>query len=92
MAGGKVVAAVEHHVGACYQRVEQRGVGAHGQGGYSCMGVERLQRGLGGFDLGRAHARGGMGNLALQICQVHRVVVYQGNVAYAGAGQVHGRR
>ena len=90
LAGGEVVGAVQHHVGIAGQFTQQLGIRASGQGADLRIAVDLLQRRAHGFGLGLTDAGLGMGDLALQIGQVHLIVVHQREAAYAGAGQVHG--
>jgi hypothetical protein len=63
-----------------------------GQGRDLHAGVDLLQGFASRFDLGLAHARGGVHDLALQVGEIDGVVIHQRDVAYPGRGQVHGRR
>ena len=92
VAGGEVVAAIQHHVGLGHQRIELIGVCTQLQGRHLNLGVDGCHRSGGRSHLGHAHADLGVRDLALQIGQRHRVVVYHRDVAHASTGQVHQHR
>src|SRR5476649_1732357 len=93
VARGEVVGAVEHHVGRLHQRRQARVVGALDQRGDFDVGIDVQQRGARRFSFRYADTFRGVGDLALQIGQVDRVVVDQRDVADAGRRQVQrGRR
>ena len=88
----KVVAAIEHHLGGGEQAVQQGGVGAQLQGVDAQVRIER-QHGRGRrIDLGLADALSRVGDLALQVGQVDRIVVNQRQVTDAAGGKVEGHR
>ena len=89
LARAVVVAAVKYHGDALGQQaIEQGRIGALRDGAHLHLGVEvghgLRQRG----HLGLAHARRGVGNLALQVGQVHRIVVDDGDAPDTAGGQV----
>ncbi len=88
MAGGKVVGAVQHHVGLRNQFAEQGLAGALHDGRDLHIGVDRSNRLDDGLGLGVAHPREVVGDLALQVGFVHHVVVHHRDAAHAGAAQV----
>ena len=88
----EVVAAVQHHVGFADQGVECGGIGALHQGPHLHIGVEgckpaACRLGLRGSDGGHV-----VRDLALQIGQVHAVVVDDRDPSHAGAAQVQRHR
>ncbi len=90
---GEVVAAVQHDVGASHQPGQQAGIDAQRHGVDHDVGVDRRNGRLCRRGLGLADAVGGVGDLALQVGQVHVVVIDQRDAAHAGTGQIqrHGR-
>ena len=92
MAGGEVVAAVEHHVGVGDERVEQRRIGPLLQRDDAHLGVD-LAHALGRrLDLRPADARHAVRDLALQVGQVDRVVIDQRDAPDAGRAEVERHR
>ncbi len=78
IARGEVVAAIQHDVGLRDQFVQARFIGADRQRDALDLGVDLMQRGLCRNDFGLADHVGAMDDLALQVAEVHRVVVAQG--------------
>ena len=84
VARGKVVAAVQHHVGTGQQLVQQRRVGPRGQGCDLNLWVDG-QNSLGGrLHFGLPHPVLRVGNLALQVGGIHHVMVDQGDAPNPG--------
>jgi hypothetical protein len=88
----EVVAAVQHHVGVAHQR-SSSAVGAARHGRTCTSGLMAAHRRLRADSaLGCAHARAVVRDLALQVGQVHGVVVDQRDAADAGRAQVQRHR
>ena len=83
LAGLKVVTAIEHHIGLLNQCVQQCSIGANGHGIDLATRVQGQHGGAGGVHLGLTNAFGGVRDLPLQVGQVHRVMVDQGDGAHA---------
>ena len=93
VARGEVVDAVDDHVVALDDLHDVGGVQAHRVLDDLDVGVERVDRLLGGVDLGDADALGGVDHLALEVGEVDDVVVDDAERADAGGGEVErGRR
>ena len=88
MARGEVIRAVEDHVSVLHQfgEILYPLVERHDFD----VGVDRLQRGLRGFDLDRADRIGAIEDLALQVGEIDLVGVGDGQAADAGGGEVEG--
>ena len=82
MTGLEIVAAVQHHLGCGQELVQQSRVGFLLQGGDADIRVERQHRLLGGSHFGLTYALGTVGNLSLQVGEVHLVMVDQGDVPH----------
>ncbi|MNS93939.1 hypothetical protein D3C72_1281400 [compost metagenome] len=92
VARGEVVGAVEHHRGGQDQFGQARAVEALLQGHYFNLGIDAGQGFTRRQHFRLAHTGRRVGDLALQIGQVDRVVIDEGQLADAAGGQVHGRR
>ena len=92
MAGAEVVAAVEHHVGGGHQRVEPLSVGTLLQADDAYLRVDGSDGLRRRPHLGLADTRQVVGDLPLQVGQVHGVVVDQRDRAHAGRAQVQRHR
>ena len=88
VAGGEVVDAVDDDVVALDDLHDVGGVEADGVLVDPYVGVELVDRLLGGVDLRHADAGGGVDDLALQVGQVDHVVVDDAQRADAGRGEV----
>ena len=86
MARCKIVAAVQHHISVCHQNIKARSSRPFSQRSDSEFRVDSQHRLASRLHLGLAHPRLRVGNLALQIGQVYRVVVNQGQVTNPGRG------
>jgi len=58
------------------------------QGLYVAVRVDGLKRGLGRSNFWQAYACSGVGNLPLQVGQIHHIVVYEREVPNTRTGQV----
>ena len=87
MAGGVVVAAIEHHAGAGQETIEQGRIGPGLHGLHMHMWVERLHGLRGRADLGLANACGAVGNLALQVGEVNHIIIDQRQLAHTCSAQ-----
>lgn len=89
VAGLKVVTAIEHDIDVRHQGVQYLRVGPGLQGRQFDIGVEGLQGVLQRLHLGLANGFGAVGDLALQVGQIDRVVVEHREVSNPCASQVH---
>ena len=92
LARGKVVAAVEHHIRLCHQDVQQGGIGPCLHDFDLHLRVDGSNGALDRCHLGLAHASHVVGDLALQIGQVHHVVIDHRDMAHASRTEVQGHR
>ena len=91
MAGGKIVATIEHDASLADQLFQPLVFCPLLQGIDLYIGVDLFQRLLAGTGLGLADSCRGMQDLPLQIGQVYLIIVNQGDIANTGAGQVQCR-
>ncbi len=92
LAGFKVVAAIDHHIGLRHQGVEQSRIGPLGDGGHLHIGVDLCNGCAHRFGFGLADPVQGVGNLALQVGGIDLVVVDHGDVAHARTAQIKADR
>ena len=92
VAGFEVVAAIEHHIGLGCQGVQQRGIGALLQGHQRREWVDACGTRLRRQHFGVAHCIAAMHDLALQVGEVHHIVIDHGQRADTGRRQVQDRR
>ena len=91
LAGLKVVTAIQNHIRLLHQCVQQCCIGAHGHGIDVATWVQGQHGGAGRVHLGLTNAFSGVGDLPLQVGQVHCVVVHQGDGAHARGRQIQSR-
>ena len=92
VAGGEVVRAVQHHVRRRHRRREGRAFQLGGAGFDACVRVDALDGTRRGLHLRRAHRLQVVDDLALQIGEIHAVVIHQVQIADAGGGEIQRRR
>ena len=84
----KIIAAIQHYIRLHYQIAQLRFVGAHRQRNAFDFRIDVVQRGSCRTDLGLTDRRGAMNDLALQIAEIHRVMVTQGQLPDTAGGQI----
>ncbi|MNC87209.1 hypothetical protein D3C83_29140 [compost metagenome] len=92
MAGGKVVAAIDHHIGLRRQRGEALAADPLGERGDLHFGIDRGKRGARGVDLLFPDGIGAMHDLALEIGEIDGVAVAERNAAHAGGSEIERNR
>ena len=92
VAGGKVVGAVEHHLGLGYQRVERQRIDPFFQPHHIHFGIEPLQGGTRHLDLWRAHRVASVQDLPLQVGEIDLVGIRQRQASDARGGEVQSGR
>jgi len=92
MPGAEVVAAVDHHIGLGDQPREQRIVGAQPMRLDADVRIDAAHRLGRRFDLGHAHPRRVVDDLALEIGEIDLVVVDQRDAADPGRGEIEQHR
>ena len=92
VAGGEIVGAVEHDIGAGDQSVERFAGQALLQRDDPDFRIDGAQRQSARFSLAHAHPCLGVEDLALQVGEIDRIVVNQGDFSNAGRGQIERRR
>ena len=92
LARGEAVATIQHHVRLRDERVQQRSVRAGHDACDFDFGVDGSYGGGCRGGLGLAHARHGVGDLALQIRHVHHIIVHQRDMTHARRAQVQRSR
>ena len=92
LAGGEVVAAVEHQIDVGHMPVQPFTVGAGGVGLDQHVRVERAQLRRQRPGLALAHLVAAKGDLPVQVAGVDPVIVHQQQPPHPGAGQIQRRR
>ena len=92
VAGGKVVAAVEHYVGLGHPLFQRVALQALGKRYHRHLRVDRAERRARGLDLQRAHGIVAVQDLALQVGEVDTVGIRQREAPDSARGEVERRR
>ena len=82
LAGLEVIAAIEDHIRLCHQALQQLRIGARLQRLHLYRWVKLGQCALGRQHFGLPNAVGAVHDLALQIRQIHGVVIDEGDAAH----------
>ena len=88
VAGREVVAAIDDHVGLCDERVEPGRVRALAQRDHVHVGIDGADRAPRRIGLGLADARQVVRDLALQVGEIDRIVVDDGDRPDTGRAEV----